>query len=298
VLTYESSIEQSMSSPNWKSSVRNTNQFSHFRQQSVVVFKDLRATINLELEKYLKKCKTDGNTNASIEECEKYFFDHYISQINSLLDNIEIRSFRSTFQIFSKDGKEISPADISSGESELITLGIECLSHELECKSNEENILLLDEPDVHIHPDLQAKLMHFLKKLADTNKFIVVIATHSAAILGALEDYEHVHFEFMKKGQKNFTFKKVLKEYKQIVPIFGAHPLSNIYCSMPIFLVEGEDDVWVWQKAICTSGGLLKMFPCAVDGVDEMLRYERMVSEIISTRNRKLKSYLAQPYRG
>jgi hypothetical protein len=136
---------------------------------------------------------------------------------------------------------------------------------------------------VHLHPDLQAKLMHFLKELVDSGDFIIVIATHSTAILGALEDYDHVSFEFMKKNQRNFSFKKVLKEYKQIVPIFGAHPLSNIYCSMPIFLVEGEDDVWIWQKAIRTSGGLLKMFPCAVDGVDEMLRYEKMVSEIIGS---------------
>lgn len=163
------------------------------------------------------------------------------------------------------------------------SLAIECLAYDLACLPGKENILFLDSPDVHIHPDLQAKLMHFLKGLVDTGKFTVIIATHSTAILGALEDYEHVHFEFMKKGQKDFNFKKVLKEYKSIVPIFGAHPLSNIYCSMPILLVEGEDDVWIWQRAMRTSEGLLKIFPCSTDSVNEMLRYEKMVSEIIDS---------------
>jgi hypothetical protein len=52
---------------------------------------------------------------------------------------------------------------------------------------------------------------------------------------------------------------------------------------MPIFLVEGEDDVWIWQKAIRTSGGKLKIFPCSTDGVSEMTHYEKTVSEIISS---------------
>ncbi len=80
-------------------------------------------------------------------------------------------------------------------------MAIECLAYDLACLSGKQNILFLDSPDVHIHPDLQAKLMHFLKELVDTGKFIVVIATHSTVILGSLEDYEHVHFEL--KGQKD-----------------------------------------------------------------------------------------------
>ncbi len=283
VLTYESSIEQSMGNPEWKPNARQANQAGNFRQQSVVVFKDLQSSISNQLQSLIKKTKQNGDVTVPIDACEKYMFDNYILKINSLLDNVEIRSHKGTFKIFSKSGGEVTSDKISSGESELITLAIECLAHDFECNPDQENVLFLDEPDVHIHPDLQAKLMHFLKELVETKKFIVVLATHSTAIIGALEDYEHVHFEFMKKGQEIFAFKKVLKEYKSILPIFGAHPLSNIYCSMPIFLVEGEDDVWIWQKAIRTSGGKLKIFPCATDGVSEMAHYEKTVSEIITS---------------
>ena len=62
---------------------------------------------------------------------------------------------------------ELKAADISSGESVLISLAIECLIFCKEYVSDKQNILLLDEPDVHLHPDLQFKLMQFLQKLVE-----------------------------------------------------------------------------------------------------------------------------------
>ena len=285
VLIYESSIEQNMANPEWKSSTRHVNQLSNFRQQSVVAFKDLRSSISDKLEQLIIKKKNNGEADVPIVECDKYLFNDYICKINLLLDNIELRLDKHGFKLYSKEGVVIQPSQISSGESELVTLAIECLSHDFECDPVQDNILFLDEPDVHLHPDAQAKLMSFLKDLVDSKKFIVVVATHSSAILGALEDYDYVHFEFMKKNQINFNFnfKKILNEYKNISPIFGAHPLSNIYCSMPIFLVEGADDVWVWQQAIRTAGGKLKIFPCSTDGVVNVSKYEKIVSEIIGS---------------
>lgn len=274
ILTYNPNIELNISdNPQWLPDTRRKNRLENFREQSVAQLRNLELLFLRELE-----------NRPELRQDINYKFLTYFNKINSLLDNIELRQHGSSFKIYQRlSDQEIGPESISSGEAELISLGIECLVFDKECNIGKTNILFLDEPDVHIHPDLQAKLMHFLKELVDTEKFIVVIATHSTAILGALENYEHVNFEFMKKGQKSFAFKKVLKEYKSIIPIFGAHPLSNIYCSMPIFLVEGEDDVWIWQKAIRTSEGLLKIFPCSVDGLDGMPRYEKMVNEIINS---------------
>ncbi len=48
----------------------------------------------------------------------------------------------------------------------MISLGIECLVFEKESASAKENILFLDEPDVHLHPDLQVRLCHFIRDLS------------------------------------------------------------------------------------------------------------------------------------
>ena len=283
ILTFEAGIEQNMTNPDWKHNTRQTNQYTSFRQQSVIVFKGLQASVSYELENVIKKRIDDKHESVTIAECKIHLFSNYIHKINALLENVQIHPDKGYFKILSKDKENVPSDKISSGESELITLAIECLSHNFECTPDQQNILFLDEPDVHLHPDLQAKLMHFLRELVDEGKFIVVIATHSTALIGALENYSNVSFEFMKRNQTEFNFKKILEEYKNILPIFGAHPLSNIYCSMPIFLLEGEDDVWIWQKAVRSSGGKLKVFPCSTGSKDEMPRYERMVSEIISS---------------
>lgn len=279
ILTYQSGIEQNMQNQDWLLSSRKTNQFSQFKEQSVVVFKEFKAQINTQLEEFIVSSSSDESIKTT--DLNDRLFVKYINKINSLLDNIEIRADKSAFKIYSKGTDTLVPPEaISSGESELISLAIECLAYEAKCEEGQDNFLLLDEPDVHIHPDLQVRLMHFLKELVSLKKFTIIIATHSTAMIGALENYEHIGFNFFIKGNTEIGFHVASKEYKSILPIFGAHPLSNIYCQTPIFLVEGDDDVWIWQQAIKTSGNL-KLYPCSVDGQGNLLTYENKVNELI-----------------
>lgn len=46
------------------------------------------------------------------------------------------------------------------------------------------SVLLLDEPDAHLHPALQGHLVHKLRQLARENEKQVLLATHSTTILG------------------------------------------------------------------------------------------------------------------
>ena len=280
VLLYQAGVEGNMQTPEWFDNVRYSNQFPQFKEQSVILYRDLKATMHTRLDTYIKNFgEPEGNIPR--KDLIELSFDKHIKKINSLLDNIEIREDKSTFKIYTKGTDiHVSPAVISSGESELISLAIECLAYDAQCEYGKENILFLDEPDVHLHPDLQARLMYFLKELVEAKKFTIFIATHSTALIGALDNYEHVGFSFFTKKKINFDFSKPSEEYKNILPIFGAHPLSNIYCKIPIFLVEGDDDVWLWQKAIRTSGEL-RIFPCGVSGDGNMLSYEKKVNEII-----------------
>lgn len=54
----------------------------------------------------------------------------------------------------------------------------------------EINVLLLDEPDAHLHPSLQAHLLDRLKSLARENNKQVLLATHSTEILRRVEPTE------------------------------------------------------------------------------------------------------------
>jgi hypothetical protein len=212
--------------------------------------------------------------------------------LNSLLDNIEIRRESSDFKIYQKSSEEpVTAENISSGESELISLGIECLVFAKESKKEKTNVLILDEPDVHLHPDLQVRLAIFLKNLISKGNFRVLIATHSTSFLGAFEGYDGISIEFAVAKQKQYAFKKVSDIYKRVIPVFGAHPLSNIFNEAPLLLVEGEDDERIWQQAVRTSKGKIKVYPCPVDSIANLNEYEIEVAKIIKSIYDNAKAY-------
>lgn len=61
-------------------------------------------------------------------------------------------------------------------------------------------LLLLDEPDSHIHPDRQRELISLLADLAEQEDFQVIIATHSRHLLDELVKGERFHW--MSDGQR------------------------------------------------------------------------------------------------
>ncbi|WP_226470647.1 ATP-dependent nuclease, partial [Luteimonas panaciterrae] len=55
-------------------------------------------------------------------------------------------------------------------------------------------LLLLDEPDAHLHPDRQRQLVCLLSELAGEGNFQVIIATHSRHVIDALDEDAAIHW--------------------------------------------------------------------------------------------------------
>ena len=288
-LKYEPNVENSMvNSKGWFEKTRRANQFTQFREQTVVQYRKLQSLVQYEIE-----------TIPEIRSDLSHTFDTTVSKINALLDNIEFRRKPSDFELLLRGtGEPLQPGQISSGESELISLAIECLVFDKECASEDansgeqqegegqgrdkENALFLDEPDVHLHPDLQARFATLLKELADDGNLKIIIATHSTALLAAFHDYEHVSVAFMGMRQTDMEFRPVTEVTKRILPVFGAHPLSNVFNESPVLLVEGEDDERVWQQAVRSSNGQLKLFPRGVDAIQNLKEHEDEVVAVLN----------------
>ena len=285
----DAAVEQQMTNQEtWIDDSRRVNQFHQFRQQSVAQYRKLKLLVLEELESVFRQQEEDPN----FRDDTKKTFDKYVSEINSLLDNIEIKRDQSTFQIYQKGTENIvGPKLISSGEAELISLGIELLVFEKECVEAKSNILYLDSPDVHLHPDLQVRLVRFLKKLVERTSFKIIVATHSTALLGSLLGYEHQAVNFMVRNQTTLNFRPISSVYRKVLPIFGAHPLSNLFNEAPVLLVDGEDDQRIWQQAVRTANGELRIYPCPVDGEGEMRTFETEICQIINSVYDDAKAY-------
>ena len=265
-LIYDANIEQNISqNVAWLNNSRRTNRFEQFRQQSVSQFRNLELFVLREIEKEQR-----------FRDNHSYTFESVVDQINTLLPLVSlVRSF-SGFEIHDKaNDSRIDPQSISSGESEAIALAIEVLVFSRECQTREKRLLLLDEPDVHLHPDLQARYVRFVEKLAREKNFRVLIATHSTAIVGSIEDETECQLAFMplRRGAE-IEFSPFNEIVTSVLPIFGAHPLSNLFNKSPVLLVEGDDDKRIWDQVVRSTKGKLSVYPCAVGSIDKIAEWE------------------------
>jgi ABC-type branched-subunit amino acid transport system ATPase component len=275
LLKYEPGIEQNIAqNPNWIEGQRRRNQSSNFREQSATLFRRLELLVLREIEREHTK---DGYVPRG--------FGQTIDKLNVLLDRVRIeRDEAAAFRIFDKQSDGLaSPESLSSGEAELISLGIEFLAFVKECVANADNVLLVDEPDVHLHPDLQSRLANFIVDVTKDCQITLILATHSTAFLSSLAQGAETKVAFMRRGDTTLNFKRVSDVDKAILPIFGAHPLSNVFNEAPILLVEGEDDERIWQQAMRSSGGKIRVFPCAVGGLPSFSEFESETNNIIES---------------
>ncbi len=162
----------------------------------------------------------------------------------------------------------------------MIALAIEVLVFARESRSNK--LLLLDEPDVHLHPDLQQRFVAFIETTAKEFDFRVVLATHSTAVIGAFSKGAQMQIALItNRDQTDFHHFGYDPICQEILPVFGVHPLSAQFNRSPALLVEGDDDKRVFDQVVRSSGGRIVLTPCVVGTVDEMHTWETWLNEFL-----------------
>jgi ABC-type cobalamin/Fe3+-siderophores transport system ATPase subunit len=86
--------------------------------------------------------------------------------------------------------------DLSSGEKEVIALFMPLLERqinqiirklqkgkEVDLDSAPDTVMVLDEPDLHIHPELQKRMLTYMRKRAYEDNVQFIVATHSPVII-------------------------------------------------------------------------------------------------------------------
>lgn len=88
--------------------------------------------------------------------------------------SIEIHS--STLQYYDEDGNLRSFDQLSSGEREAVVVTFDIL-----LQQPSDCIILIDEPEIHLHPELTFRLIKVLKSIGERNQFFLF--THSTDII-------------------------------------------------------------------------------------------------------------------
>ena len=134
---------------------------------------------------------TRRNYLATIEEdlTMKEITNKVVDEINGIFNilelDVKLKGFskdEKTMPIFENSaGEEFDINDLSSGEKQLFlrTLSIKMLEPK-------NSIILIDEPELSLHPKWQQRIIEVYKKIGENNQ--IIIATHSPHILGSVSN--------------------------------------------------------------------------------------------------------------
>lgn len=261
----------------WLRSTRSRNQVDNFKAASANLLREIELAYLRRLQQ-MHHIRTDLDRNFQTDR---------LDQINQLFPNISIEQDRSNYIFRSTSGDIIPPDQISSGESEAISLASEIMYFFETIDPTKFNLLLLDEPDVHLHPDLQARLATFIKRSFDDIPTLqkaavaVCIATHSTPLVCALASYECTAIGTKDFGQSAVQMSPASEQLRKVAPFFG-HPLSLSINNDVMLILEGEDDERVWQQAARSSKGQIRLFPVLATSVDQQTHLESFCGQLLS----------------
>lgn len=217
----------------------------------------------------------------SPEDIEKF--------IRGLLPDFDLTMNASTqlpYKLERTDKNEIisSVTQLSSGEAQLFTIALDILTIASMWEINKQitRIILIDEPDVHIHPDLQVRFADFICQLSQYFKLQFVIATHSTSLLAAIgqlgrEKASVIYLNRIKSICKAQNFSSI---HRELTACLGGHVLMGPLFGAPILLVEGDDDYRIWSQV---PRHHITSFAVIPSNGDEIKKYQKTLENILSS---------------
>jgi len=141
---------------------------------------------------------------------------------------------------------------LSSGEAQTLTLGLDILTIAAiwDVQGSSPRLLLVDEPDAHVHPDLQARFADFLVQVAQRFDLQVLVATHSTTLLAALGQFGGADCSviYVDRTRSEFRATSFTRTLKELSAYLGGHALMGPLFGVPLLLVEGDDDYRIWSQ--------------------------------------------------
>lgn len=173
----------------------------------------------LEKERNIEEAKAEVRKQKAIKWFNEFFT---ATKIKSRLLRIEPLTEEPIFTDFT-NSKEFYFSKLSSGEKQLY---IKIAS--LILMEPHDSLILIDEPELSLHPEWQASFIAMLKKIGSNNQFIV--ATHSPYIVSNLTPEDHLIVLGFNEGkiQINYDPRFIERDINTTLNVMGySHPLPD-----------------------------------------------------------------------
>ena len=183
----------------------------------------------------------------------------------------------SEFRYRDQSGQELGFQTLSSGEKEIIKVLFDVARKDIR-----HSIVIIDEPELHLHPTLAFQLIESLKSLGDhTNQYFFL--THSSDLITTYFSSGDVFFIDPVNDGRNQAHRllDLATEHHELVPLIGQN-IGLFAVGKKIVFVEGEDssvDRLTYQKIaqkidtdirVVPAGSVLNVM--ALNNIEEQIR--------------------------
>lgn len=235
-----------------KTSKNTTSDITYSTYYFARIFNSLRTRNQLLIEGD-KKCDT-----------KKFHEDTQVKEVKNLLatignydfdiETVSLDDNKFQFKIIS-GGQETDFKNLSSGEKEVLNFIFILLALDLK-----DACVLIDEPEIHLHPQWQNKLIKLFRKLHGERNIQFIISTHSPVFVSR-ETIANIFRIYKPEKQTQITpkektdeWKKELAKEEDLIDIITYSNNSKLFFANKVVLVEGITDEIIFSYLIRTLG--------------------------------------------
>ncbi|MDH4870989.1 AAA family ATPase [Pseudomonas sp. BN515] len=177
---------------------------------------------------------------------EKFYSDPALVELGELLGSLgyswELKCISPTANQYDislkKQGSEFMVGSASSGERELLNYLFAIYSLNIR-----DSIIIIDEPELHLHPRWQIILLEIFGKLSSTTGNQFLLATHSPAFVSP-QSIRYISRVFSREQKSNIVrlSGSELPNSKHLFNIINSQNNERIFFADKVVLVEGISD--------------------------------------------------------
>lgn len=136
--------------------------------------------------------------NNNLDAFNKFIFEHLKFKIElSMLSSEEKEEIFYSVNIVDENGNKKNLVDVGAGYSQILPILFACFGKE----KNPETIIMIEQPELHLHPKMQSDLIDLFLELSNKNPNLkLIIETHSSIIIDRIG--KHIY-------KKNYDLKDI-----------------------------------------------------------------------------------------
>ena len=144
---------------------------------------------------------------------------------------------------FKKNNDPYSIESLSAGQKGIIHLIFSLYGYDME-----HGLMIIDEPELHLHPQLQKQYLKILEQESKERDIQFIMATHSPAFVSerTINNVKRFYFDEPEQTSKAIT-PTITNNDKFLVKILNYTNSAKIFFVNKVILVEGESDEYFFN---------------------------------------------------